>query len=289
MSALLPVVGVVLIGAALYDIFHTLFHPMGHGSLSGFVMKAVWKLSRALAKHYHRIISIAGAMLFGSAILLWSTMLWLGFALIFTPLNHSAGSTDAPPFVDALYRSACFLTTFSAEVPFEHAHPWARLLVPLESAFGLMVATASISWVMAMQPILRHRRGFAHGMRAVFDAMDDEGGVSQVPASELADALGRIARELLQIRSDLRHTPGAYYFHAEDEQMSVPAILPRLLEFARAAMERPEPEVRIRARMLLRSLDNLAATVRENYLEDAPKYERPEKTVARWRRDHLKA
>lgn len=124
-------------------------------------------------------------------------------------------------------------------------------------------------------------------MRAVFDAIDDVGGVEQIPDEELKETLGRISREILEIRSDFRHTPGAWYFHSEDEQMSLPLILPRLVQFARACHEREEPVVKMRAKMLLRSLEALTGTVRDSCLKDAPDEESIDTTIRRWRREIL--
>jgi hypothetical protein len=48
-SALATLLGVTLIVLALRDIFHQLFHPSGAGSVSGMLMKAIWRAFRLVA------------------------------------------------------------------------------------------------------------------------------------------------------------------------------------------------------------------------------------------------
>ena len=42
--------GALLIAAGLRDMFHTLFHPGGTGSLSSWVAGTVWRLSQRMAR-----------------------------------------------------------------------------------------------------------------------------------------------------------------------------------------------------------------------------------------------
>ncbi|MFC7876171.1 hypothetical protein [Isoptericola sp. NPDC057391] len=42
MSSVIAFAGAVLIAAALWDVFHGLFHPSGQGAISHTVMAGVW-------------------------------------------------------------------------------------------------------------------------------------------------------------------------------------------------------------------------------------------------------
>lgn len=148
-SAILVAVGVVINAFALRDVFHTLLHPMGHGSLSGKIMNAVWRAMQRFARRKHSRTTSAGPLMFAVTILVWSGMFWIGFALIYMPLIRAAGE---PRWIaDALYRSACWITTMSVNIPFEKTSVLGRMLVSVECAFGLGTATASISWIMQMR------------------------------------------------------------------------------------------------------------------------------------------
>lgn len=71
-------VGGVLVAMVLRDVFHTLWHPAGHGSLSRTVMRLVWRTYRRCAGG--RLMGLAGpsAMVavmgawVGTAVLAWT-------------------------------------------------------------------------------------------------------------------------------------------------------------------------------------------------------------------------
>ena len=44
MEWVVTVVGILLVTMVVRDVFHTLFHPVGHGSIEPRVMKLVWRL-----------------------------------------------------------------------------------------------------------------------------------------------------------------------------------------------------------------------------------------------------
>ena len=46
MEWVITVLGVGLVVVVVRDVFHTLFHPIGHGSIAPQVMKLVWRLLR---------------------------------------------------------------------------------------------------------------------------------------------------------------------------------------------------------------------------------------------------
>lgn len=55
MEWLVTVVGILLVTVVVRDVFHTLFHPVGRGSIAPQVMKLVWRLLRlfpaSVARH----------------------------------------------------------------------------------------------------------------------------------------------------------------------------------------------------------------------------------------------
>lgn len=286
LNLLLIVVALALLFVALTDIFHTLFHPQGHGWWSSWIMKVSWSMFRWVGRRWRKALALAGASMFIITIGSWALMMWLGFAMLYMPmLDGSIGAR----IVDALYYSSAWLVTLSFQPPFEQSHRILRMMVAVEALFGLGMLTASISWILSTQPILRNRRAFAHEVLATLEGIRDEGGLHTIPASELATILAHFSERVLQMRSDLEHTPGAYYFHSDDERTSLPVQLPALITFAEEAAKRPEEAVQMRARELKRSLNDLADAVRESFIEEAPKVEEPRKTIQRWRKDHLRA
>ena len=82
MGWVVAVVGILLVTVVVRDVFHTLFHPVGHGSIAPQVMKLVWRLLRLLPSR-RRIASLTGPLGIAMVVLTWGLTAVLGWALIY--------------------------------------------------------------------------------------------------------------------------------------------------------------------------------------------------------------
>ena len=118
-STFATLLGVILIILGLRDVFHQLFHPSGAGSVSGILMKAVWRVFRRLvARRYRSLLALAGPSALVAVIASWVVLLAVGFALLYWPRlpGGFAFATALDPwkeggFIDALYLSLVTLAT----------------------------------------------------------------------------------------------------------------------------------------------------------------------------------
>ena len=145
------------------DVFHTLFHPIGHGSIAPQVMKLVWRLLRLFPSD-RRIASLTGPLGITAVIITWGVTAVLGWILIYFPQmpNAVSYSSELNPaarneLIDSLYLSLVTVATlgFGDIVP---TSPWLRVAAPLEALFGFMLVTAAVSWVLQIYPALHRRR-----------------------------------------------------------------------------------------------------------------------------------
>ena len=82
MEWIVTVAGIVLVTVVMRDMFHTLFHPVGHGSIATQVMKLVWRLLRLLPPD-RRIASLTGPLGLAMVLLTWGLTAVLGWVLIY--------------------------------------------------------------------------------------------------------------------------------------------------------------------------------------------------------------
>lgn len=275
MNVVVTVAGAALIAAALRDIFHTVFHPRGRGGLSVAVQRAVWRLFRGAGRRRPELLSLAGPNAMIASVLLWTTLLALGWALVRWPwlpggflLATGLDPADQNGFLDALYLSLVTLATLGYGDIAPRAG-WLRIAAPLEAFVGFALMTAAISWVLSVYPVLGRRRSLAEEV-ALLQATEAAMGVSPLALEpEPTEALlADLTTRLVTVRVDLVQFPVTYYFPAGDARSSVAAALPALVRLADAATAPARPlAVRFRATMLRRAVEAVAGELGGTFLD----------------------
>ena len=236
-TAIITVLGVLLVLVALRDVFDTLFHPHGQGVVSEKLMRVVWRATRRLARGNHRMLSFAGPVAFIAVIGTWGALVVLGFALIIWPhmpdafavgAGLDAGGQDS--IVDAIYLSMVDLTSlgYGDIVP---TADLLRLLGPLETVIGLGLLTASISWLLLLYRVLADYRSLSHEIALLTEAeRSSPAGLAGIDPAVSASVLADLTSRVVAMRDDFAHSPIAYYFHPRDPRHALPVLLPRLIE-----------------------------------------------------------
>ncbi|TKJ28372.1 hypothetical protein A6V29_02960 [Blastococcus sp. CCUG 61487] len=263
-------VGVLVVAVALRDIFHTLWHPSGRGSVSARVMQAVWRVGR------RRRGRSAGGVLTGPValslvILVWVTLLVAGGALVYAPhlpegfvFQSGIDVSARNDALDAVYLSAVSLATlgFGDVVP---DSGWLRIAVPVQALIGFGLLTASVTWVLQVYPALIRRRATAVRLAMLRSVPPEE--LLHDPDSALAaPLLESLAAELAQARVDLTQYTETFYFRDRDEDAALPATVVVAAGFAVTGRAAPRRDVRVAAGLLQTALDDLARVLDEQFL-----------------------
>lgn len=287
------VAGVLLVGLAVRDIFHELFHPGGSGSISQRVQRSLWGGFRRVGRRRRSILRIAGPLIFLGVVASWALMLGLGWTFVFWPYlpEHFRFATPLDPsaehgFGTALYFSLIALTTvgFGDITP---THPLLRVLATLEATLGFALVTAAVSWLLSIYPVLARRRAFAHRV-ALLRTMQERSGqrVTELDPALVLPLLGEFTTALAQVRVDAVQSGIAYYFH-DQEDSSLAATLPLVLGIAEDAAQEARPEVvRFAALGLREAVASYLDVVRRQHLRRPE--EEPEATLDAYAADHLR-
>jgi Ion channel len=287
------VLGGLLVLVALRDVFDTLFHPHGQGVVSENLMRAVWRVTKRLARGNHRMLSFAGPVAFITVIATWGALVVLGFALIIWPQMPDAFAVAAgldsaaqDSFIDAVYLSMVDLTSlgYGDIVP---TTDLLRLLGPLETLIGLGLLTASISWILLLYRVLSDYRSLSHEIALLLDTeRSSQTGLAEIDPSVSAGVLAVLTSRVVAMRDDLVHSPIAYYFHPRDPRHALPVLLPGLIEVVESCSA-PDRAAALafQAKMLDQAITDLLATIAEEFLGSPGA--RAHETLAAYRRDHL--
>lgn len=267
MSVALTVVGVLLLLVGLQDMFHTLLHPTGQGRLTSMVLRALWRLSRATG---HRLVVVgpSGMLL---VLLLWVVLQLCGWALIYLPhvpegFTYSAGidPRDYSALAESIYLSAVTLTTlgYGDVVPTD---PWIRAASPLEALTGFALLTAGLTWFTQIYPPLSRRRSLALELKALNDCSfaDHLADTDPVVATTV---LHTLTSEVGKVRVDFAQHGEGFYFQESDPDLSLAHQVAYLLRLQSLALQAPDATVRRSGERLAAAVDQLSATLDNNFI-----------------------
>lgn len=231
--------GLLVVLVALWDIFHTLWHPGGFGLIARWVFRFVWRASKRVLPGRTRQLSGAIGVL--GTVMAWTGMVVTGWALVYLP--HLPDS-------------------FGDIVP---ADPLLRLLTPFEALLGFVLLTAAISWILQVYPALGRRRSAAKRLSILRSsrAADLVAGGEPCVASRLLES---VTDSLVQVETDFLQYAESYYFLEQEDALSLAATLPYALTMADAGRTSSSPEVRFAASVLASAVESLASRLDRAYL-----------------------
>jgi Ion channel len=292
MKVFVAIVGVALILYTLRDIFHTVFHPSGTGSIGEYASNILWWFFRRFPGKHNQHLPIAGPLSLVVIILTWATLLWVGWALFVWPFvpsfsyNQALAHPAQPGILDALYFSIMNLATLGAADVAPSAQ-WLRLLAPVEALIGFALLTVSVTWVLSIYPVIQRRQSTANEIAVLQDAEHDGKSLLAVDPAYAAYVLAELKTMLVTLRSDFIQFPITYYFHALNERDSFPAVIQYLFDTALSIESQTQsPALNYAAHLLVASLYDVAQTLAREFLGiDRP--HDPAQVFAIYRADHL--
>jgi hypothetical protein len=274
MKLFLIILGLAMIGAALHDLFHTLFHPAGRGAMSDWIGRAVWCMVRKASNIKATWITLAGPYAILMIMLSWVAWVVCGFTLIYYPFigTQFALAPGLDParhqgFFDALNVSLGALITVGGD--FNAKSKIIRLAMGLEAMFGFGILTASVSWLLSIYPALERRRTLAHEATLLHYAETNTGlRLLEVPESEAQQVLWGLAGEMATARNDLTQFPVIYYFQSGEKQTGFSGVLPYFAELAEAAAQPHRPaSVRLAGIALGGALNDYLDFIAETFIQ----------------------
>lgn len=262
-------VGLLLIVVVGRDVFHTLFHPIGHGIIAPVVLKFVWWLLRGFRAD-RRIASLTGPLGLALVVLTWGAIAVVGWAMLYLaqmPEAFAYGSELDPATrsdaFDALYLSLVTVGTlgFGDIVP---TSSFLRIMAPLEALFGFMLLTAAVSWVLQIFPALQRRRVLALQLSTLREARAStpDLGIDSVPSGVLTG----LAASIVEARNDFTQYGATYYFRDLEADASLAASLQYASALAAEARSSAQPQTRLAGALITTAVDSLAALLSQEFL-----------------------
>lgn len=261
-----------MVGTALRDIFHTLWHPGGFGTLSRVIFAGTWRVAK-LVGHVTGKTDTAGPLGLLATLAVWTTLMVWGFGLVYwphMPEGFNFGTSLSPQSSSDLwasqYLSVVAVTTLGLG-DIQPDAPLLRLLVPVEALFGFLLLTAGISWILQLYPALSRRRTLARRLTTMA-SHEAAGIVEHGEASIAVQHLEGVRGDLAGVEIDLMQYGESYYFREDEPDVSLAAALFHVPDLVAAGRRSNSAEVRNAAMMLDSGLDAVLALLRRDFLGD---------------------
>jgi len=265
------IAGIFLVIVSLQDQFQSLFHPAGHGVMSDWIARGIWKMYRVMARFRPKLLSMAGPTGMVCIVATWGALITVGMSLIYYPrlaiFASQAGLPQPEHYVTALNIAFAGLTTTNSG--FLPLAEWQRMNITLESVFGIAIISAGISWVLSVYPVLEGRSSAAQQAISLADSERDTGiELFTLPASRLCEILLSLAKQLTTIRNQLVQFPIAYYFGVQNEKGSMARAMPYIDGLSTKACEESRPpEVRMAGHMLDLAIQSYLQLIATRFLK----------------------
>lgn len=162
-----PIIGIVLVGVTLVDIFFMVLHVDSSGVISPKIHRAIWNVIIAASVRYGRLrrslLALAGPIMLAVTFLFWMVLFTVGFALIYVPFLDSfraEGALLPLGFIDALYYSGVTGTVlgFGDLTP---TNDIAKILSFTQSGIGFALLTVVISYLINVLTSVAERDALA--------------------------------------------------------------------------------------------------------------------------------
>jgi hypothetical protein len=267
---IVTLLGAAVVLAVLRDIFHTLWHPSGHGGTGRRVLAAVWRVGRPRQGN-RRVRALAGPLAMVVVVMAWVALIVLGWTLVYWPhlddgffISEALQQSTRGGLLDALYLSMVTLATlgFGDIVP---TAEWLRVAVPLQAMLGFVLLTAVVTWVLQVYPALTRRRALAIRL-SVLRRADAVRTLAEDDVPMAATLLEDLAGEVVQARVDLAQYVETYYFRDLEESVSLPANISMAVDLARAAERSPRADLRFAGTLLETALGDFAQLLDGHFL-----------------------
>ncbi|WP_122090834.1 potassium channel family protein [Halalkalicoccus subterraneus] len=230
MKWLFLAIGIVLLVSAASDLlWTTLWVEGGAGPLTSRLMAWTWRVFRRVCRQNSRVLALAGPVIFVLTLVVWITLLWGGWTLVFAGGESTLIDTmNRGPisWSDLLYFAGYTMFTLGTGDFVPREGIW-QIISVLTTGSGMLVVTLSVSYTLSVLDAVTQKRSFASGVTGlgthsnalVRTAWDGTG------FSGFDLALNTYVSQLNTLTSNHNAYPVLHYFYSpQAEQSPVVAI-----------------------------------------------------------------
>lgn len=171
MNWIFYVIGIVIIISTIVDlVWTTLWVDGGAGPLSKRLAETIWRTFNKLGKKNNTLYDFVGPITLVSTLLLWSLLIWIGFALFFSgdPASITNSSSPNAPILwyERFYFTGFSLFTLGVGDYSPKAGFW-QIVTTLNSGVGILFLTLCASYIISVVDAVVQKRSLANSISSM--------------------------------------------------------------------------------------------------------------------------
>lgn len=269
MNLVFLVLGLVLLIIAIVDLaWTTLWVEGGAGPVTSRLMSWTWQALRRIGGKNSQLLRLAGPLIFAISLLVWITLIWGGWSLIFASGENTLIDTlNRGPisWYDRFYFTGYTMFTLGNGDFAPRSGVW-QIVTILTTASGMLFVTLIVTYILSVLDAVTQKRSFATGVSALGTQGTEivQKGWSGEEFQGLDLPLNTFVTQLNTLTANHKAYPILHYFHtmqADQAPVSVIASLDEaltILRFGIPKRDRPDEVLINNARSSIQSyLDTL--------------------------------
>lgn len=157
------IAGLLLLTAGMIDfLWTTLWLESGAGPITRCLSAWLWKGCRKISGDHAKVLSMAGPLLLCLTLVIWISLFWGGWVLIYSSDPHSLMETQSKEpasWSDRIYFSGYVMFTLGNGDLAPN-----KLVTIIETAQGLLTITFSVTYLISVLSAVNQKRSFAQSI-----------------------------------------------------------------------------------------------------------------------------
>lgn len=161
------IAGLLLLTAGMIDfLWTTLWLESGAGPITRCLSAWLWKGCRKISGDHAKVLSMAGPLLLCLTLVIWISLFWGGWVLIYSSDPQSLMETQSKEpasWSDRIYFSGYVMFTLGNGDLAPNGGLW-KLVTIIETAQGLLTITFSVTYLISVLSAVNQKRSFAQSV-----------------------------------------------------------------------------------------------------------------------------
>ncbi|ALS78690.1 ion channel [Planococcus kocurii] len=230
LNLLYLLVGMAFIILCIVDfIWTTLWIDGGAGPVTNRLSSLIWRMARMIGGNHSKSLSLAGPFVLSATLLMWISLLWIGWTLIFAGLGQAISpshGTDAISWVDRFYFAGYLIFTLG-NGDFSPKEGSAQIVSVLATGTGMLFITFGVTYLISILSAVTMKRSFASSIHGLGETAEElvSSAWNGHDFHNLDLLLASYSEQLSSLAAQHAAYPVLHYYHAVSHKTAMPSAI----------------------------------------------------------------